>query len=254
MHTVLLADDDKDLMELLARKIGEDSAYQVIAKLYDGKDTIEQIERLRPDIVFLDIVMPGSDGVHVVNHIRQRMRDYRPIIYILSGIGTSNIVKTLNALDVDFYSLKPVSLDIIMQNLNTIVDARAPEKSTAGTQTPVDMAVPPDTNSQIVKQLTLQLGLLPHRISTLCLNDALLYCMENPNGTHLITKILYPEVARMHGLTGSSVEKNIRQSITTIQKANTATYNRIFSYANGKRITNGEFLSVVTEHIGRQKR
>ena len=250
MYNVLIADDDRFFAEQLNRKIGEHSAYEIVAKLYDGQDTIRQIERLRPDVIILDIVMPGSDGIHVVEHIRNTMNDYDPIIYILSGIGTNRIIQSLSLLNIDFFSMKPVSLDIILQNLESIIKRQSMKKEfirigpapEAGHEGPM-------ANSRRVESLTMQLGILPHRKSTKCIHDALVYCMENPDGTQLITKVLYPMIAKKYGLTNSAVERNIRHAIGTIQKAKTPAYDKIFSYASDKRISNGEFLAVVTEYM-----
>ena len=252
IHRILIADDDKNFTEILDKKISEDSDFEVIAKLYDGENTIEHIERLRPDIILLDIIMPGSDGVYIVDYIRRRIDNYSPIIYIMSGISTNGIIKALNQLDVDFFSMKPVSIEIIMQNLNAIIKKRAYGHEIGAYDMVASHTRGGSAREEVadrVKALTLQLGVPPHHKSARCMNDALVYCMAHPDGTHLITKVLYPEIAKKNGITTSAVERNIRHAIGVVQKTKTPVYNRIFSYAGSKRVTNAEFLSVVIEYL-----
>ena len=247
MRTVLLADDDRNLVDVLSKKIGADPAYKIVAQLYDGQNALEQIRLLRPDIIILDIVMPGSDGVYVVEHIRRHMSGYHPVIYILSGIGTSTIMKTLNALDIDFFSMKPVALEVILQNLKTVVGR--PEKAVLPKSAAGRAQADFKPVLRQVEVLTRQLGMSPHRKSTKCVNEALIYCIENPESTELITKNLYPAIAKKHGLSSSAVERDIRYAIRGIQKAKTPTYDKIFFYAGDKKITSGEFLTVVSDYL-----
>ena len=251
MYSVFICDDDINLLETLARKIDGDPNFNVISRSSGGRGAINQIERLKPDIVILDIVMPDCDGVYITNYIRTKMNGYDPVIYILSGMSSTNIIKTLNDLDINFYSMKPVALDVVIQNLITLMRNRSidePERfmSVGASQSPQDLI------SDLVKSVALELGILPHRISAKCTIDALIYYLERPDSIHILTKVLYPQIAEKYGLNYYSVERNIRNAISTMQKADTALYTKIFSYSQNKRITNGEFLSVVSEYISKQ--
>ncbi len=93
MYSVLIADDNKDWIDILDAKISQDPSFNIIAKAYDGKEAIKVVEAERPEIVILDIIMPEFDGAYIVNHIRSEMRGYDPVIYIISGIGWT-ITKT----------------------------------------------------------------------------------------------------------------------------------------------------------------
>ncbi len=252
MYTVLIADDDRDFVTALCNRLNEEPDFKVVSKVYNGKTAIEQIERIRPDIVVLDIIMPESDGVYAVDHIRNKMSGYDPLIYMLSGIGTSKIIKTLNALNIDFYSMKPVPLDIVIQNLRTILERQGIKQPHTVTNTTIETTIQKGSLTDTVKEVVFQLGLLPHRLSAKCTVDALVYYLEHPDCYHVLTKVLYPEIAKKYGLNNLSVERNIRSSIALMQQGNTALFQKIFAYAENKRITNSEFLAVVSEYISRQ--
>jgi len=249
MHTVFICDDNANSLEVLSLTIKKEPQFKIVAQAYDGKTAINLIERHCPDIIILDIIMPEYDGVYIVDYIRKNMKNYNPIIYILSAVGTAPIVRALNELSVDFYSMKPVSMSLIISNINKLIDQRggsakfyAPDESGSIKKEVIENAV---------KSTLLHLGIMPHRVSSKCITDALLIYMYCPEPNPMLTKVIYPEVAKKHGLNNSSVEKNIRNAISRIQKNNTGIYNEIFSYSTKGSITNGEFLSVMSDYINK---
>ncbi len=65
MMRVLVADDEAPARGKLQRWLSEQSDVQVIAESEDGLHAAEAIERLKPDVAFLDIQMPGLSGLEV---------------------------------------------------------------------------------------------------------------------------------------------------------------------------------------------
>jgi len=87
VETILIIDDDRDFVGFLARLL-EDRVrpYRVLAA-YRGSDGLELIRRHKPDLVFLDLVMPDMDGVEVLRCMRSEP-DLRHIpVVIVSGRG-----------------------------------------------------------------------------------------------------------------------------------------------------------------------
>ncbi len=244
MHTVFIGDDNTNWLNTLAARIAREPDLQLVAKAQDGRQALEFIERLRPDIVILDIVMPEYDGVHIVSHIRNQMENYDPLIYILSGIGTDTYIKALNEMYVDYYSLKPIALESLIQNLKMTLEGRDPNKAAKPSSHSYE-----DDPEESVKAFLRELGMPPHRLSTQCTTDALMFYLHNPSYDRILTKILYPEIAQKYKLNNSSVERNIRTAIAQIQKNNTGLYQSLFSYKNNAKITNGEFLSVASDYL-----
>lgn len=64
---VLLIDDDRDFVEATAVVLA--SAYQVDVA-YDGANGLRQARETRPDVIILDVIMPGQDGFHVCRQIK----------------------------------------------------------------------------------------------------------------------------------------------------------------------------------------
>src|SRR5687767_2136721 len=71
--TALIADDEPPLRDARERLLGQAwPELQVVAQARNGREAIEQFEKLRPDICFLDVHMPGTTGVEVARHIGRR--------------------------------------------------------------------------------------------------------------------------------------------------------------------------------------
>ena len=112
--TVLLC-DDSPLVRRMLRDILTEGGVSNIVEACDGCEAVERYAECRPDLVFMDIVMPGKTGIEALREIRERFPDAR--IVILSSAGTKTNLK--NAIDAgasDFLQ-KPVERDRVLEVL-----------------------------------------------------------------------------------------------------------------------------------------
>lgn len=237
VYTVLVADDNPGWLEALSQGLGREKEFEVVGCAYNGREALEMIERLHPDILILDIIMPECDGVYIVNYIRRNIPGYNPIIYMLSGIGSDTVITILNELDIDFYSMKPISLKLTIENLKKILAHK--------TSVPV-LGISRD---RIIKEALVAMGIPPNLTCNKHIYDALRYFPENPESFGMLTKILYPHIAELNDSTPSAVEKNIRFGIKRMCSESTNLYRSVFRNYLGKKITNGIFLTVLCAHI-----
>ena len=80
---VLLADDHRLFAEALEAILGADERIKVVGTARDGREAVELERKLAPDVVLMDISMPGMDGVDAARTIRKRRPD--ACILILTG-------------------------------------------------------------------------------------------------------------------------------------------------------------------------
>ncbi len=104
MIRVVIVDDEKPAQERLRLLLDEHSDIEVIGEADNGVSAIETIEALEPDLVFLDIQMPGCDGIEVVSSLS--IRPLPKIIFCTAYVQYAVQAFELNALD---YLLKPVT-------------------------------------------------------------------------------------------------------------------------------------------------
>src|SRR5918911_5781044 len=80
---VLLADDHRLFAEALEAILAGDARIEVVGTARDGREAVELERKLSPDVVLMDISMPGMDGVDAARTIRKRRRD--ACILMLTG-------------------------------------------------------------------------------------------------------------------------------------------------------------------------
>ena len=89
MARVIVVDDDPDIRMLL-REILERSGHQIVAEADDGEGVVGLVAEQRPDIVILDIGMPGRDGLTALRHLM--LRDPGLNVIMCSASGTQGHV------------------------------------------------------------------------------------------------------------------------------------------------------------------
>jgi len=84
MLRVLLADDHEVFLDALAHLVDADPRLEVVGCAGDGEEAVALAEKLRPDVVMLDAVMPGTDGLEAARRIRRRLPDTG--VVLISGL------------------------------------------------------------------------------------------------------------------------------------------------------------------------
>jgi DNA-binding NarL/FixJ family response regulator len=82
---VIVAEDDDQLAELITSLLDEDDRFSVVARARTGDEAVELVGDERPDIVVMDLAMPGCDGIEATRLIRSLNPDQHVIIYTGSG-------------------------------------------------------------------------------------------------------------------------------------------------------------------------
>ena len=102
--SVLIVDDEKPARNDIARILGKMDDIEIVGEAGDGVGAVKKIERLKPDILLLDIRMPGLDGFQVIEKLSDF--EYSPAVICVSAYDTYAL-KAFEVHAVD-YILKPV--------------------------------------------------------------------------------------------------------------------------------------------------
>lgn len=110
MIRTMIVDDEENIRFGLKRQIESlDLQIQVIALIDNGESALEAITQYRPELLLMDINMPGMNGLEVIRHIREL--ELLCSIIIISGYDDFQFAKEAIRHKVDFYLLKPVDDD-----------------------------------------------------------------------------------------------------------------------------------------------
>jgi len=124
MHLRAMIVDDEELARKRLRKMLESyqKALEIVGEAQNGGDAVERIEELRPELIFLDVQMPGFDGFEVVRRLR-----FKPFIVFTTAYD-EYALKAFEENSVD-YLLKPIEqkrLDKTIEKLERITSSPAP--------------------------------------------------------------------------------------------------------------------------------
>ena len=103
---VLIVDDEALAREGIRARLEQVGGVEIIGECADGDRAAEQIRQLKPDVVFLDIQMPGKNGLEVVGALPPELRPY--FVFVTAYDRHAIRAFELHALD---YLLKPISND-----------------------------------------------------------------------------------------------------------------------------------------------
>ncbi|MDO9438111.1 response regulator [Hydrogenophaga sp.] len=104
--SLLIADDHEDAAELLAMLLRDDGHSVEVA--HDGKTALDMAQRLRPDVLLLDIRMPVMDGNTVARRVRETLPDARMLMLAVTGQGSAQEKAEARAAGFDRHFTKPV--------------------------------------------------------------------------------------------------------------------------------------------------
>ena len=78
---VVVIDDDEDVRDLLTLMFDVDDRFELVGQAVTGQDGIDTVCRLVPDVVVVDLDLPGVDGLAVIDHVNALELDIRVVVF-----------------------------------------------------------------------------------------------------------------------------------------------------------------------------
>lgn len=145
--TTIVVDDEELACDELAYLLRDFPEVEVIAKGSNGLEALDLIQKVEPEIVFLDVHMPGLDGMGVVREVREKGLEAPYFIFVTAYDQYAVEAFRLQALD---YLLKPVDKGRLAETIErarrAIQEKRAPESAPAAAKA----AAPPAPRSKLL--------------------------------------------------------------------------------------------------------
>jgi two-component system response regulator CpxR len=110
---VLLVDDEREFVQTLSERLEMRDVGSAVA--YDGESALKMVSQDEPDVMILDLKMPGIDGIEVLRRVKETNPHVEVII--LTGHGSDEDCKTCMALGAFAYLQKPVDIEALSETL-----------------------------------------------------------------------------------------------------------------------------------------
>ncbi len=115
---ILIADDEPDILEIIQYNL-QNEGYEILTAK-NGNEAIDEAKRFNPDLIILDIMMPGKNGIEVCNILRLQPAFNDTLIIFLSALSDEGTeVKGLETGADDFIT-KPVSPKVLVSKVNAL--------------------------------------------------------------------------------------------------------------------------------------
>ena len=230
---VLLVEDKCSTCALLRAFCDQADGLTVCGEAHDGWEGLELLREKRPDLVLLDLIMPGMDGLEFLRAAAGETGK-RPKVIVLSGVVADEYVQQACRLGASYYLVKPVNLTELAGRIDTLFPKQT-EQSDPGLAAWALLRLGADRESLGYRDARYALGLL-----------------AEDGGMQM--KKIYLDTAEAFSTTYSRVEKNLRTLIKNIHKTGGGFYEKTLGFADREKPPdNGSFLRALAEEIRKKK-
>ena len=240
---VLVIDDNETLVDMVKQYFSSHAVIEVNDVAYNGKDGLNLLEKNQYDLVLLDLIMPGMDGVKVLEETIKRGINTR--IIVLTSYNSPEIIRKVSGLGIKYFMLKPFELSDLEEKILEYSNNDVYSKKT------IDLYYS-DLQLSITKLLH-ELGVPSHIKGYTFIREGINLVYNDPSLSSAITKELYPIIAKKYDTTPSRVERAIRHAIeVSWNRANWELMEEVFGYSvdiDKAKATNSEFIVTLADKL-----
>ena len=234
---VMLTDVNEDARSMLQDALEKTGRFTVVGSTGDGNEVLQMVADAKPDVLVLDLILPGMDGLGI---LRRLDGEKRPKILAVSNFVTQEVVAEAGNLGASMFLSKPYNESAMVEHLISLAEKSEKQLHGPGLE-------------ELVTSIIHEVGVPAHIKGYLYVREAIMITVENMDVINSVTKVLYPEVAKRYHTTPSRVERAIRHAIEVAwDRGDLETLQRFFGYtvsnAKGKP-TNSEFIAMISDRI-----
>jgi CheY-like chemotaxis protein len=229
---ILIADGSEAFRTALAEEL---SGFFLVETCGNGKQTLDMIKKFCPDVLVLDMMIPGLDGISL---LKSALKDgMRGQILATTRYISDYVAESLGEMGVGYLMVKPCDIHATVERIKDLV-----EKSRK-------IPILPQNRLTNVSGILFTLSVPTKLRGYACLREAILCSVQNPDQS--ITKELYPRVAQLCNGTPGQVERSIRSAIGAAWKnRDDSLWRQYFgsdAEGNTRKPTNAEFIARVAD-------
>ncbi len=128
IEQILIVDDDPEFNDLLKQLLNKRYPDAKVNQAFDGFDAGRAIPEVQPDLVFLDINLPGVNGIKLCRHIKEDENLTRPIVIMVTGEADAGTETQAGEAGADAFLVKPIDLDSLPDLIAQLSEKRATKR------------------------------------------------------------------------------------------------------------------------------
>lgn len=242
-----LADQSLAQLESLRQALEADGSFEVIGTSADGNDTWTAMEQEKPDIAIFTLLLPGMDGMTLLEKVTQSQLPTR--VVILSTVAPDDLVMQALCMGALYFCAKPLDDVTVIRRIKTCL---ALENEVPQTTGQLETRERRDLEATIAGWLH-KLGVPPHIKGYHYLMEGILFLVLDMEWLNAMTAKVYPGIASKFDTTPSRVERAIRHAIeVTWNRGQVESIEEVFGDTLDDRKdkpTNSEFMAMIADRV-----
>jgi len=221
------------------KRFFEEKGIKVYFCSKDGRALLQQVEQIKPQVLVSDVFLSGLDAIGVKREC-EKLADSPKLFFATGTTDSEKITGQILGAGYDYYFLKPYSYEMLLDRIEQLF------KTSYSKQTGSDLEYE-------VSEILHTMGVPAHIKGYSLLRQGIIMVINEPEVITLVTKRLYPELAKANKTTASRVERAIRHAIEVAwDRGNVEVMNDYFGYTisnmRGKP-TNSEFIAMISDRM-----
>ena len=231
MQKLLIADGTDGFAAALAEHL---QGSFVIRLCREGHDALEQLCAWEPDVMILDLMLPGLDGLTLLQMAQDA--GVHPIVLATTRYLSDYVLEAAEQLQISYIMMKPCDIHAVISRIVNLTQSRH--------------SFCPDLSADISK-LLMTLGIPTKLRGYLYLQKAILESIRHPH--QQVTKTLYPTVAQLTDSSPTQVERSIRSAISAAWSRRDEQLWQLYFQCDGcgrvPRPTNAAFITRLADRL-----
>lgn len=206
---------------------------------FDGAKVVEDVQKIKPDVLILEVMLSNLDGFAVLDKIKQ-LKEKMPKVFFVSNLSHSGFVTKAVQSGASYFMVKPVSPENLESRINEVLNnGRSSNESRQ--------------LDEKISNIFISIGIPAHIKGYQFLREAVKLAVEEPEIIGSITKKLYPTIAERFETSSSKVERGMRHAIEVAwNRGKIENINNIFGlkiYNRNEKPTNGELIALIADKM-----
>ena len=213
--------------------------FDVVGKSADGLVVVEDVLRLMPDVLVMEVMLSNLDGFAVLEKIKS-LKEKMPKVFFVSNLSHSGFVTKAIQSGASYFMIKPISPENLENRIDEVFDNNRSQSETRQLD-------------EKISNIFISIGIPAHIKGYQFLREAVKLAVEEPEIIGSITKKLYPTIAERFETSSSKVERGMRHAIEVAwNRGKIENINNIFGlkiYNRNEKPTNGELIALIADKM-----